>query len=49
MTGYGIFYWIDGSRYEGYWNHSKKHGEGKITQKDGQVTEGLWEAGRKVN
>jgi len=38
--GYGVFYYANGSKYEGYWYENLKHGTGKMTFEDGTVYEG---------
>jgi hypothetical protein len=35
MAGFGIMYYLDGSKYEGYWARDKKHGTGTMTDKNG--------------
>jgi hypothetical protein len=38
-------YYADGSKYDGKWKSDKRHGIGKMTDKHGQVTSGLWHMG----
>ena len=33
--GYGVFYLVDGSRYEGYWKDGKQNGKGKVVTANG--------------
>ena len=32
--GFGIYSWQDGSTYEGWYSHDKKHGHGKFITRD---------------
>lgn len=45
LNGLGTFEWKDGKLYEGEFQRSKFHGKGKITYKNKQVAEGIWEDG----
>ncbi len=38
--------WPDGKVYEGGFVNDKRHGKGKLTSKDGKVTEGVWNNGK---
>ena len=40
--GRGIQYWVDGSRYEGYWRNDKANGKGMLFHADGDLYEGDW-------
>jgi len=33
--GYGIYFWLDGRRYEGEWKNGKRNGPGKIVYSNG--------------
>jgi hypothetical protein len=46
--GYGVYYWADGRRYEGYWQNGKQHGEGKYILPTGVVKIGIWEDGKRI-
>jgi hypothetical protein len=50
INGPGRFEWSkeDGRVYEGHFKDSKFHGEGRITLKNGNVLEGLWEDGHSL-
>ena len=43
--GYGIFRSTDGTMYKGFWLKGKKHGEGQISDKFGNVRRGVWNNG----
>lgn len=45
--GYGVFNWIDGSKYEGNWK-KMQHGQGKFTDAKGGVKEGQFFEGKFV-
>jgi len=46
--GKGIWYYINGSRYEGEWNHGLKEGFGTVYKADGnKAYEGEWKNGKK--
>lgn len=40
--GRGTQVWPDGSKYEGYWQHDKSTGLGRLTHMDGDVYTGEW-------
>ena len=40
--GRGIQYWLDGSKYEGYWKNDKANVKGKLIHADGDIYEGEW-------
>ena len=47
--GYGIYYWADGRKYEGYWAQGKQHGLGRyIIPQESQERYGLWEDGKRI-
>ena len=48
FSGYGIYHYPDGARYEGKWFEDKRHGAGKIIEKDGTVILGDWIMGEKT-
>ncbi len=42
-TGYGVYYWNDGSRHEGQWLNGNRHGSGVYYNADGSVRQkGTW-------
>ena len=40
--GKGIQFWIDGSKYEGYWKNDMTNGKGRLIYGDGEAYEGEW-------
>ena len=47
--GYGVYYWVDGRKYEGWWYKGKQHGLGTyIDNAKGSIKYGLWENGKRV-
>ncbi|KFH02152.1 MORN repeat-containing protein, partial [Toxoplasma gondii MAS] len=46
--GFGIFWYASGSRYEGYWRSSKKHGRAQYVNEAGCVHEAVFENDRVV-
>lgn len=46
MEGHGIMTFANGSKYEGEFKDGAYNGEGRITQDDGTVIEGIWENGK---
>lgn len=47
--GYGMYYWTDGRKYEGWWYKGKQHGLGSYSDREkGSVKYGLWEQGKRV-
>lgn len=46
--GYGVFNWLDGSKYEGNWK-KVQHGQGKFTDAQGQVKDGQFYEGKFVS
>jgi len=47
--GYGIYYWTDGRKYEGWWTKGKQHGLGiYIDPNKKSVKYGLWEHGKRA-
>ena len=47
--GYGVERDGSGLRYEGYWKNNKKHGLGKVIDRDDRVlVEGEWSEGNKI-
>lgn len=44
--GFGIYYYLDGGRYEGEWNDDRISGKGKSIYSNGNVYEGEWTDGR---
>jgi len=47
--GYGIYYWADGRKYEGYWAQGKQHGLGRyVIPQEKKERYGLWEDGKRV-
>jgi len=47
MQGYGEYVWGDGRKYEGEYQHDKKHGFGKYTWADGRAYVGYWFMGKQ--
>jgi hypothetical protein len=45
--GNGIFYYVDGSRYEGDWIQDKREGRGKFFYLDGDIYEGEFKSGTR--
>lgn len=43
--GFGVFHWLDGSKYEGQWG-KVQHGQGKYTDAKGRETEGEFYQGK---
>lgn len=41
-NGYGIFYGLENSIFEGNWLNDKKHGPGELTLDNGDVFKGNW-------
>jgi len=35
--GYGIFYYANGTKYEGFWHENKKNGKALFTNDLGQI------------
>jgi len=44
--GKGVMIWLDGSRYDGYWNSDKTHGKGRLIHANGDVYTGDWQEGK---
>lgn len=44
--GYGIFFYSDGTRYEGEWNNNLKQGFALFTDTNGEVTEAIFKEDR---
>jgi hypothetical protein len=47
MTGYGIYFWPDGRKYEGQYCDDKKHGYGVYIWVDGRMYQGQWHDGKQ--
>lgn len=45
-TGYGVFTWIGGDKYEGEWNSSLKHGKGNDQFSNGDSYTGEYKNGK---
>ena len=43
LNGYGIFTWVDGSKYKGQFKKGLKSGKGKYTDIEGDSYEGDWD------
>jgi hypothetical protein len=41
-TGHGVYYYVDGSRYEGNWVDENKEGHGVMYDADANRYEGYW-------
>jgi antitoxin component YwqK of YwqJK toxin-antitoxin module len=49
MHGFGIYYYADGSRYDGQWKNDKKHGWGKFYNSKGVLEyEGRYEDDKRL-
>jgi len=46
-NGYGLYYWEDGRKYEGFYKNEKKHGYGKYFWTDGRKYFGYWDNGKQ--
>ena len=47
--GYGVYKWLDGRQYAGYWSDGRQHGLGVYkVPSEGRVKFGLWEEGRRL-
>jgi len=42
QTGYGVYIWDDGEKYEGYWESGKRNGQGTNTFASGAKYTGFW-------
>lgn len=40
--GFGVYYWLDGRRYEGEWKNGKRNGPGKIIYPNGVEKHAFW-------
>lgn len=47
-SGYGVFFYTNGSKYEGQWRNNKKHGFGVYTFQDGSRFEGFFENDKMI-
>ena len=47
MSGYGLFKWPDGRKYEGEYNKDKKEGYGIFYWPDGRIFKGNWMGGKQ--
>lgn len=45
--GLGIYFYEDGSKYEGEWFRNVRHGRGKLVYANGDVYEGDWDADKR--
>jgi hypothetical protein len=41
--GYGIYYYINGDRYEGLWFNNLRHGTGILFKNNGEIYDGWWQ------
>ena len=41
-TGYGVYVWDNGERYEGNWANGKRNGQGTNVYKNGSMFTGIW-------
>jgi hypothetical protein len=47
--GFGVYYWTDGRKYEGWWHKGKQHGLGQYVDSGKKTLKyGLWEYGKRV-
>jgi hypothetical protein len=37
-SGHGVYFWANGSSYEGTFKNDKKHGKGAITHENGKIS-----------
>ena len=44
--GIGLQLWIDGFRYEGFWEGGRINGRGRMIHPDGDMYEGEWQNGK---
>ena len=47
MSGYGVFEWLDGKKFEGEYLDDKKHGNGRFRWSDGRMYTGTWVNGKQ--
>jgi hypothetical protein len=45
ISGYGIFSWPDGNRYEGEYTNGMKDGKGTFFFSNGKIFKGRWKNG----
>jgi len=48
-NGRGIFYYANGSKYDGEWSGDLKHGDGTFVFEDGTIYEGPFNNDKMVN
>ena len=46
--GFGIKYYADGHRFEGYWKDGKRHGRGKTISAEGHVVRENWDMDKRI-
>lgn len=46
FEGFGVLFWVSGSRYEGFWRNGVMHGMGSICEPNGCKTMSRWIDGR---
>jgi hypothetical protein len=46
--GYGEYTWANGSNYKGEWKNNLQHGKGVFTDKNGVITESVFENGQEI-
>jgi MORN repeat len=46
--GYGVFYYANGSKYEGEWEHNLKCGFAVFTEDNGNLTQGYFKADKLI-
>jgi len=48
-NGYGIYYYSNGPRFEGYWREGQRHGKGTLYFTNGSEHSGEWENDELIN
>jgi len=46
-SGYGVYVWSDGEKYEGYWKNNMRNGKGTNIWGNGEIFEGKWRNDKK--
>ena len=46
MSGYGVFIWEDGRKFEGQYKNDLKWGFGEFKYADGKIYRGNWQNGK---
>ena len=48
MEGKGVFYWVDGEKYQGSFKNNLKDGAGTFTGADGEVMKKRYTMGKEI-